>query len=137
MSSKPARAVFSAVVILGAVSMLLYATVADEAQFYKHVDEVMVQPEQYYGKTMQLHGFVVDKSIMQRPDSRDFRFDVRTGDYSVRATYTGEVPDTFKDGAELVLTGKLGPDGFAATHMTAKCPSKYEASTAKAPTIGR
>ena len=51
---------------------------------------------------------------------------------SSTATYTGIVPDTFKDGAEVVLTGRLGPDGFQVepNGVTAKCPSKYEADRA-------
>ena len=46
----------------------------------------------------------------------------------MRAFYTGVVPDTFKGEAEVVLTGRLEADGFKATGMTAKCPSKYEAA---------
>jgi len=135
MSKKAIRAVASVAVLLGALSMLLYATVSDGAQFYKHVDEVMVSPAQWYGKNMQLHGFVVDKSIEMRPNSMDYRFKMRTGDHQVVATYTGIVPDTFKDGAEVVLTGKLTAEGFHATNMTAKCPSKYEAAGPTAPTV--
>jgi len=44
----------------------------------------------------------------------------------MRATYTGITPDTFVNDSEVVLTGTLAPDGFHATNMTAKCPSKYE-----------
>ena len=40
-------------------------------------------------------------------------------------------PDTFKNDSEVVL-GELGPDGFHATSMTAKCPSKYEPRAARA-----
>ena len=40
-----------------------YTTGREGATYYKHVDEVMVAPEQWYGKKMQLHGFVVDGSI--------------------------------------------------------------------------
>jgi cytochrome c biogenesis factor len=43
------------------------------------------------------------------------------------------VPDTFKDDSEVVLTGRLTSEGFKATDMTAKCPSKYEAA---APPLG-
>ena len=40
------------------------------------------------------------------------------------------MPDTFKDGSEVVLKGQLGPHGFdvAPNGVMAKCPSKYEAS---------
>ena len=61
---------------------------------------------------MQLHGYVVDKSIEQRPNTLDYRFKLRSGDYQVMATYTGIVPDTFKDGAEVVLTGTTRTAGL-------------------------
>ena len=46
----------------------------------------------------------------------------------VEVTYKGIVPDTFKDEAEVVLKGKLSPDGFHVdpNGVMAKCPSKYE-----------
>ena len=137
MSKKATRAVLSAVVILTAVIGVMYTTVSEGAVAYKHVDEVMNSPEQWYGKGMQLHGFVVDKSIQQRPNTLDYRFRVKTGDYSVLASYTGVVPDTFKDGAEVVLTGRLTPEGFKVdpNGVTAKCPSKYEAAGPGAPTV--
>ena len=48
---------------------------------------------------------------------------------SSTASYTGIVPDTFKDEAEVVLKGTLSPDGFTVepNGVMAKCPSKYEA----------
>lgn len=137
MSKKAIRAVISAAVLLTAFIALMYATVSDGAQYYKHVNEVMNTPEQWYGKSMQLHGFVVDKSIEQRPNTLDYRFKLKTGEYSVLATYTGVVPDTFKDGAEVVLTGRLGSTGFQVdpNGVTAKCPSKYEAAGPTGPTV--
>ena len=39
------------------------------------------------------------------------------------------LPDTFKDGAQALVEGKLIPDGrFQAEQVQAKCASKYEAS---------
>ena len=86
----------------------------------------MGSPEAWYGKSMNLHGFVVDNSIEKRPNSLDYRFRVKNGDAVVLATYSGIVPDTFKDGAEVVLTGRLGPSGFHTDEVMAKCPSKYD-----------
>ena len=45
------------------------------------------------------------------------------------------MPDTFKDGSEVVVKGTLGPDGFVVepNGVMAKCPSKYEAGIAGAP----
>jgi cytochrome c-type biogenesis protein CcmE len=83
---------------------LLSMTLSEGTEYYKHVDEVMAQPEAWHGKRLQLHGFVVDKSIMRKPDSLDYRFQIQSNGKIVTATYTGIVPDTFKDGSEVVPT---------------------------------
>ena len=53
----------------------------------------------------------------------------------IQASYTGIVPDTFKDGSEVVLKGHLQTGGFAveSNGVMAKCPSKYEAGKAAVP----
>jgi cytochrome c-type biogenesis protein CcmE len=131
MSTKAIRALISLVVIGGALAALLFTTMQQNAEFYKHVDEVMPQAQQWYGKSLQLHGYVVENSILRRPDSLDYRFKVKNGDSVVLASYTGVVPDTFKDGAEVVLKGHLSPDGYHvdANGVMAKCPSKYDPAT--------
>lgn len=128
MSTTASRAILSVLIVGTALGALLFTTMAESASFYKEVHEVMPSPEQWYGKAMNLHGHVVDGSIEKRPNSLDYRFKIKSGDYTVVATYTGTVPDTFKDGAEVVLTGTLGPQGFQVKRngVTAKCPSRYD-----------
>ncbi len=46
--------------------------------------------------------------------------------------YKGSVPDLFKTGRDINLTGKLEGASFVATDMTTKCPSKYTATTSNA-----
>lgn len=130
MSTKTTRALISVLVVGGALVALLATTMRESAHYYKHVDEVMVNAEDWYGKNLQLHGFVEEGSILRRPNTLDYRFKVRSGDAVVLASYTGVVPDTFADGAEVVLKGRLAPDGFAVepNGVVAKCPSKYEAA---------
>jgi cytochrome c-type biogenesis protein CcmE len=128
MSTRTSRAILSVLVVGTALGALLFTTMAESAAFYMKVDEVMAAPESWYGKPLNLHGFVVDGSIEKRRNSLDYRFKVKNGDRVVQAMYTGTVPDTFKDGAEVVLTGKLGPDGFQVERdgIMAKCPSRYD-----------
>ncbi|MDP2321541.1 MAG: cytochrome c maturation protein CcmE [Acidobacteriota bacterium] len=108
---------------------LLYTTMAEGTEYYKHVDEVMVQPEPWYGKKLQMHGFVVPDSIKKRPNSLDYIFQVQNNGHIINASYTGVVPDTFKSDSEVVLKGTLSADGFTVqpNGVMAKCPSKYEA----------
>ena len=109
---------------------LLYSTMAESTEYYKHVDEVMGEPGVWYGKPLQLHGFVKPDSIFKKRNSLEYRFEVQSQGHVVQASYTGVVPDTFKEGAEVVLKGTLGSDGFHVERngVMAKCPSKYEPS---------
>ena len=126
MKHKAIKVVVTVVVLAGAFTALLATTLKDNLQYYKYVDEVVVAQQEFEGKNLQIHGYVVPGSIGQKPNSLDYKFDLHRNGKVIRAYYTGVVPDTFKDDAEVVLTGRLTPDGFAATDMTAKCPSKYE-----------
>ncbi len=108
--------------------MLLYSSLGESLQYYKYVDEVMVEPAAWHGKNLQVHGLVVPDSIARKPDSLEWRFDLQRNGKVLRAYYTGIVPDTFKADSEVVLTGTMDDKGFHATQMTAKCPSKYDAA---------
>jgi len=138
MKHKAIKIAATAGVFVLALSGLLYSTLSEGTEYYKHVDEIAAQPDAWHGKQMNLHGFVVEKSIMVKPDSLEYRFDVQNNGKVVRASYTGVVPDTFKDGSEVVLKGRLGPHGFAVdpNGVIAKCPSKYEEQKLKPPASG-
>jgi cytochrome c-type biogenesis protein CcmE len=129
MAAKSLKIAASSVAIVLALSGLMYSTLREGTEYYKHVDEVMVNPDAWHGKKLQLHGYVVDKSIERKRNSLDYRFRVQSNGHVVQATYSGVVPDTFKDGSEVVLKGHLGAGGFvvAPDGVMAKCPSKYEA----------
>lgn len=118
----------TAVVLVLAFSGLLWSTLREGTEYYKHVDEVMGDRTAWEGKRLQLHGFVVPGSIKRRPDTLDYIFDVQSNGAVVNASYSGIVPDTFKDDAEVVLKGRLTEAGFetAPNGVMAKCPSKYE-----------
>lgn len=129
MSHKAIKVGLTSLVLALSFGGLLYSTMGEATEYYKHVDEVMTQPSEWYGKKLQLHGYVVPDSIMKRKNSLDYRFQVQSNGHIVDATYTGVVPDTFKSEAEVVLKGILSADGFTVSPngVMAKCPSKYEA----------
>ncbi len=126
MRYKAVKVGLTALVLTVAFGALLYSTLQENMQYYKYVDEVAAAPQQWHGKHLQVHGYVVPGSIGRKRDSLDYQFDLHRNGKVIRAYYSGVVPDTFKDDAEVVLTGQLTPHGFTATDMTAKCPSKYE-----------
>ena len=128
MTAKSLKTVATASVLALALSGLMYTTLSDGTEYYKHVDEVMTDPSVWQGKPLQLHGYVVENSVFAKKSTLEYRFEVQSNGKVVQAKYTGVVPDTFKGGAEVVLKGRLGPHGFEVDRngVMAKCPSKYE-----------
>jgi len=133
--SRPNRKMISGIVTLGLLVggvAYLFASSAGEAfEYYKHVDEVMAQPAQWEHKHVQMHGFVVPNSIKKRFDKEhsqiEYKFTAVNCGKEVEVRYSGTVPDTFKDRAEIVAKGQLDGDRFDAREISAKCPSKYQA----------
>jgi cytochrome c-type biogenesis protein CcmE len=128
MRPKALKIGLTVVVIAVALTGLMYTTLSEGTEYYKHVDEVMADPAAWHDKRLQLHGYVVDNSILRKPNTLEYRFQVQSKGSIVDARYTGVVPDTFKNGSEVVLKGRLTPDGFHVDPrgVMAKCPSKYE-----------
>ena len=128
MSAKALKIAATSGVLLLALTGLMFTTLREDTQFYKHVDEVMANPSSWHGKRLQLHGYV--EGIERKRNSLDYRFKVQSNGSVVHASYSGVVPDTFKDGAEVVLKGRLNDEGFEVERngVMAKCPSRYEAA---------
>jgi cytochrome c-type biogenesis protein CcmE len=126
MSHKAAKVGITGTVLALAFGGLLYTSLGESAEYYKHVDEVLASPQQWQGKKLQLHGFA--HQIGRKRDALEYQFNVESNGKVIRAYYSGIVPDTFKEEAEVVLKGTLSPDGtfqVAPDGVIAKCPSKY------------
>ena len=132
MSHKAAKIGVTSLVLATVFGVLLYTTLGESMQYYKYVDEVVGSQGDWTGKKLQVHGYVVPGSIGKKRDRLEYRFDIQRNGKTMRAFYTGIVPDTFKDDSEVVLTGVLTKDGFMANDLTAKCPSKYDEATGPA-----
>jgi cytochrome c-type biogenesis protein CcmE len=121
------------VVIIGGIGYLFYSSAGEAFEYYKHVDEVTQSPQSWRGKHLQIHGFVVPGSILRKLDKErqqiDYKFKAINCGQSIDVHYAGTVPDTFKDGAEIVIKGQLMDvnQPFRASEISAKCPSKYQA----------
>ena len=138
MKHKALKVGLTSLVLALSLGGLMFTTMAERTEYYKHVEEVMGEPGNWYGKPLQLHGFVKPGSIYRTRESLNYRFEVQSQGHVVQATYSGIVPDTFKDDSEVVLKGVLGPDGFKVhpNGVMAKCPSKYEAKVGTAGAAG-
>jgi cytochrome c-type biogenesis protein CcmE len=78
-------------------------------------------------RNVRVAGFVVGESIVWEPRDLHLAFELTDESGQLSVVYKGARPDMFRDEAEVVVEGKMGPDGvFEARTMMLKCPSKYE-----------
>jgi len=83
------------------------------------------------GTSYDLTGRVVKGSIRHRGEELRFRVADRDGGgESIPVTYSGTVPDPFRGGREIVLTGEVENGTFVGERDTlvTKCPSKFTTS---------
>lgn len=82
------------------------------------------------GQTYELTGKVADGSVVKRGGTMEFRVSGRKGGASVPVTYTGAVPDPFREGREVIVSVKKQGTGFVGQKdsLVTKCPSKYQAT---------
>src|SRR5207247_8778323 len=75
---------------------------------------------------------VEPRSIQRSAGCRQYAFHFTDGARVVPVLYRGLAPDTFTDGVDVVVEGRMGQDGtFHATTLLAKCASRYENAPAK------
>ncbi|MDR5694066.1 MAG: cytochrome c maturation protein CcmE [Armatimonadota bacterium] len=118
------------VVVLAIVlvlSYLVYAGVRRASVYYLTVSELLVQGNRSMDLPARVSGKVVPGSIQWDQLRQSLRFRITDGQKVLFVRYQGVVPDIFGDGKEVVVEGRLSPQGeFMATTLLAKCPTKYE-----------
>ncbi len=127
--STAAKVGVTVAIIAGGVGYMIYTTVSsgNALEYYKHVEEVVGEAARWKHERLQLHGNVVKGTVLKKPGSLDYKFALHSKGSWLEVTYSGIVPDGFKECGELIVKGKLR-DGksFAADELSAKCPSKYD-----------
>jgi cytochrome c-type biogenesis protein CcmE len=79
------------------------------------------------GRSYELTGKVVNDSVDKDGERLTFRIRDRDGHASVPVTYEGVVPDPFREGREVIVSGELEKGTFVAERdsLITKCPSKF------------
>jgi cytochrome c-type biogenesis protein CcmE len=112
------------VVALGAAVCLAGALVYTS---FSAASEAAKPSELKEGQSYEVTGKVVRDSIDRSGDELRFRIRDRDGTESVPVTYTGSVPDPFREGREVIVSGELRQGTFVAERdsLVTKCPSKF------------
>lgn len=122
------------VLILGTLAWIGTSAVTGNKSYYKTVSELQQMSDEARSRNLRVAGDVVAGSIHRIGSQVDFTL---TQEHrTLRVSYAGEdpLPDTFRDGSQALAEGRLGADGvFRATHIQAKCSSKYQSKPGQAP----
>jgi cytochrome c-type biogenesis protein CcmE len=130
MSSRGKKIVAAAAVIVVAVGALVWVGVGRGSVYYYTVSELLAKGP---AQQVRVSGELVGGSV-EGLGTTTLKFVIHDRDNGTQVmpvVYKGAIPDSFRDqpDAEVVAEGDLLAGGsFAATVLTAKCPSKYEAA---------
>ena len=110
--------------IIAAVLLVMFAFGQSVAYFYMPADieKANLQP----GTRIRLGGLVGEGSV-KRGEGSTVAFTVTDGSGVVPVSYTGILPDLFREGQGVVTEGSFGPDGkqFVADTVLAKHDENY------------
>jgi cytochrome c-type biogenesis protein CcmE len=121
-------------VILGSLVWLATAGISNSQTYYKTISEVNQLGDSAKARHLRVGGDVQTGSIIR--SSGVVHFTLVRDKLMMKVAYEGHdpLPDTFKDGAQALADGRLGPDGvFHASEIQAKCASKYAPKPGMAP----
>lgn len=123
------RLSFAIVAAVSLAAALLYTSFLGSAEARQPSQMGSAEP----GKSYQLTGRVVPGSVKREGETLHFRVEDRDGGTSVAVAYSGQVPDPFREGREVIVTVHRAADAAAddaftgkADSLITKCPSKFD-----------
>jgi cytochrome c-type biogenesis protein CcmE len=86
----------------------------------------VAQGEAPKGHSFRIGGLVVKGTVRRAADTLDVHFDLTDGNKTVGVSYTGILPDLFREGQGIIAIGKLSEKGvFEASEVLAKHDENY------------
>lgn len=118
------RLTFAIVAAVTLAAALLYTSFAGSAEARQPSQMAGAQVGQDY----RLTGVVVPGTFERKGDAISFRVKDRKGGASVPVVYSGQVPDAFREGREVIVTVQKDGERYQgeADSLITKCPSKFD-----------
>lgn len=116
--------------VLSTSGYLMASSIKDTAQYYMTPTELATKVKsdtKFLDRGVKVGARVVTGTIQRDPSGRQLSFKMTDGAHTYAVDYRGIAPDTFTDGVDVVVEGKLDAEGtFHAKTLLAKCASRYE-----------
>jgi len=116
--------------VLGTAAYLMASSIDETAQYYLTPTELASKVSdnpRFVNTGVKVGARVVNGTIQRDPAGRSVSFRMTDGAKEYNVVYRGITPDTFTEGVDVVVEGRLDASGtFQATTLLAKCASRYE-----------
>jgi cytochrome c-type biogenesis protein CcmE len=116
--------------VLGTAGYLMVSSIEETAQYYLTPTELASKVEsnpRFVNTGVKVGARVVNGTIVRDPSGKTLRFRMTDGAREYDVVHRGIIPDTFTDGVDVVVEGRLDGNGtFQSTILLAKCASRYE-----------
>jgi cytochrome c-type biogenesis protein CcmE len=117
--------IVSGLAALGVAAALVLNAFQSNLVFFFTPSQV-VSNEAPHGRSFRIGGLVEAGSVVRDKDALTVRFRVTDTAKTIPVTFTGILPDLFREGKGVVAQGKLGSDGvFHANEVLAKHDENY------------
>ena len=137
MTSARTKFLIGGALVLGTAGYLMATSITDTGMYYLTPTEFatkLTADPTFRNTGIKMGARVVPGTIQRIPGGKQYAFQVTDGAKMFPVVYRGIAPDTFTDGVDVVVEGRLSADGtFQATTLLAKCASRYENATGGAP----
>ncbi len=117
--------VLAGLAMLGLATALVLTAFSDNLVFFYSPSDLKTHtiPE---GRALKVGGLVEMASVKHEADGKTVLFRIGDGANAVPVTYTGALPDLFREGQGVVVEGVLDRDGlFHASSVLAKHDERY------------
>jgi cytochrome c-type biogenesis protein CcmE len=116
--------VLGGMALLGVAAALVLSAFNDNLVFFYSPSDLVTK--QVGERRVRIGGLVEEQSLVREDSGKRFAFKVTDGANTVAVTYTGSLPDLFREGQGVVAEGVLRQDGvFQAATVLAKHDENY------------
>jgi len=130
MTSARTKFLIGGALVLGTAGYLMATSIQDTGMYYLTPSELTAKlgaDPSFRKAGVKVGARVIPGSIRRAPGGKEYAFTVTDGATSFPVAYRGLAPDTFTDGVDVVIEGRMADNGtFNATVLLAKCASRYE-----------
>lgn len=128
MNKAQKKILIGSLIIVGAISYLIYAGIKETSVYYLTVSGASAM-ESRPGEDFRMEGKVLPGSITLDENAIGVEFIITDSKKEISIRFAGILPDMFKDGADVVVQGRFDVNGLFLAHtLLTSCPSKYEAA---------